>query len=167
MVQGRLIGASFLLAMSASLAAFPPSEPRGTEMRSLLDDLAPDATAHAPRSAGIWHYLVSLVSSPEESERCASTSLKTLAAAEIDFRGCDGGWNHVADFWTADIAGLYAMTSKEAPANDRTGCHVNDFWTADIVGLYTLTSASGVVDPNDPTIKLIELSIASADEEDP
>jgi hypothetical protein len=95
--------------MSAALAAFPPSEPRGTEMRSLLDDLTP-----AP-------------------------SLKDLAAASRDFRGCGGGdWNHVADFWTADVVGLYA-----------------------------LTSAAGVDDPNDPAIKLIEISVASADAEDP
>jgi len=91
MVQSRLIRALFLLSISAALAAFPPSEPRGPELRSLLDDLAP-----AP-------------------------SLKDLAAAARDYRGCDGGWNVVADFWTADIAGLYEMTSKEAPAKERDG----------------------------------------------
>src|SRR6185503_336173 len=63
MVQSRLIRARFLLSISAALAAFPPSEPRGPELRSLLDDLAP-----AP-------------------------SLKDLAAAARDYRGCDGGWN--------------------------------------------------------------------------
>jgi hypothetical protein len=126
--------------MFAALAAISPSEPRGTEMRSLLDDLTP-----AP-------------------------SLKELAAASRDFRGCDGSGEHVADFWTADVAGLYQRKSVElsdARANDRTGCHVNDFWTVDVVGLYTLTSAAGVDDPNDPAIKLIELSVASAEAEDP
>src|SRR6185295_8162746 len=44
--------------------------------------------------------------------------------------------------------------------------HVNDFWTADIKGLYTMTSAAVSGSSNattDPAIKLIELSIASAD----
>jgi hypothetical protein len=118
-------------------------------MRSLLDDLTP------------------------------LPSLKDLAAATRDFRGCDGGSNHVADFWTADVAGLY-----EPPANDVHGCHVNDFWTANVVGLYTLTSAAVSADDRDwcnvvnalprgrmpdldETIRLIELSVASADTEDP
>jgi len=43
---------------------------------------------------------------------------------------------------------------------------VNDFWTADVAGLYTMTSAA-VDDPTDPTITLIEVSVASAESEDP
>jgi hypothetical protein len=101
------------------------------------------------------------------SERCASVSLRTLATAESDFRGCGGEWIHVDDFWTADITGLYTMTSAalqpsgpptvEDRSNDRDGCHVNDFWTAEVRGLYTLTGRA------DSAIKLIELSVASAD----
>ena len=45
-------------------------------------------------------------------------------------------------------------------ANDRDWCHVDDFWTVN-VGLYNPS-----VDP-DASIKLIELSVASADQEDP
>jgi prepilin-type N-terminal cleavage/methylation domain-containing protein len=67
-----------------------------------------------------------------------STSLKTLASAEADFR-----------------------------SNDRDCNHANDFWTADVKGLYTMTNAAVVGGtPNsttDPSIKLIELSVASAD----
>ena len=71
------------------------------------------------------------------SERCASDSLRTQTEAEADFR-----------------------------ANDRDWCNVNDFWTSG-VGLYTMTSSS--VSPAESelqTIKLIELSIASADEQE-
>jgi len=72
------------------------------------------------------------------SERNASTSLKTLSSAEADFRANDRDWNHVNDFWTANVSGLYTMTStavKGAEANSTS----------------------------DPSIKLIELSVASAD----
>ena len=79
-----------------------------------------------------------LSSQRASNERNASTSLKTLASAEADFR-----------------------------ANDREGNHVNDFWTANVAGLYTLTNAAipGATanTSTDPAIKLIELSVASAD----
>jgi prepilin-type N-terminal cleavage/methylation domain-containing protein len=70
-------------------------------------------------------------------ERNAATSLKTLCIAQHDFR-----------------------------ANDREGNHVNDFWTADVKGLYTLTNAQipgAAGGTTDPPIRLIELSIAVAD----
>jgi type II secretory pathway pseudopilin PulG len=70
-------------------------------------------------------------------EREASTALKTLTSAEADFR-----------------------------ANDRDGNHVNDFWTADVKGLYTMTSAEvrgAGTSPKDPPIRLIELQTAAAD----
>jgi type II secretory pathway pseudopilin PulG len=79
-----------------------------------------------------------LISTQRSSyERGASTSMKTLAVAEADFR-----------------------------TNDRDGNGVNDFWTYDMKGLYTLTNcavpgrAGGTVDP---PIRLIELSLACAD----
>ena len=71
------------------------------------------------------------------NERNASTSLKTLTAAEADFRANDRDWNHVSDFWTADVKGLYTMTSAAVASNSNS--------------------------TTDPAIKLIELSIASAD----
>jgi prepilin-type N-terminal cleavage/methylation domain-containing protein len=79
-----------------------------------------------------------LSSQRASNERNASTSLKTLSSAEADFRANDRDWNHVNDFWTANIAGLYTMTNSAvagATANSTT----------------------------DPSIKLIELSVASAD----
>ncbi|HLY09687.1 MAG TPA: hypothetical protein VKW04_10325 [Planctomycetota bacterium] len=66
------------------------------------------------------------------NERNASTSLKTIAAAQFDFRSGDRDWNDLKDFWRKDIAGLYALH----PAADLTRT----------------------------PIKLIELSVASADD---
>src|SRR5262245_26559596 len=79
-----------------------------------------------------------LSSQRASNERNASTSLKTLTSAEADFRSNDRDGNHVNDFWTANVAGLYTMTSG------------------------AITSAT----PNnttDPSIKLVELSLASAE----
>jgi hypothetical protein len=41
--------------------------------------------------------------------RNASSSLKTIAAAQADFRGNDRDWNHENDYWRADIAGFYGL----------------------------------------------------------
>jgi hypothetical protein len=71
------------------------------------------------------------------NERNTSTSLKTLSSAEADFRANDRDWNHVNDFWTGDVKGLYTMTS------------------AKVRGAGSL--------PDDPPIKLIEVSVAAAD----
>jgi type II secretory pathway pseudopilin PulG len=71
-------------------------------------------------------------------ERSAATCLKTLATAEADFRANDRDWNHVNDYWTGDVKGLYTMTAAAVRGNAGT----------------TTT---------DPSIKLIELSVASAD----
>ena len=72
------------------------------------------------------------------NERNAATMLKMLTAAEADFR-----------------------------TNDRDGNGVNDFWTADVKGLYTMTSAAvrgaNPNNPRDPSLKLIELPLAAAD----
>lgn len=79
-----------------------------------------------------------LSSQRASNERNASTSLKTLTAAEADFRANDRDVNHVNDFWTFNVHGLYTMTSGAIPGG-------------------TPNSTT------DPSIKLIELSIASAD----
>src|SRR5437762_14334198 len=82
-----------------------------------------------------------LSSGRSSNEMNARHSMKTLSSAEADFR-----------------------------ANDRDGNHVNDFWTGDVKGLYTMTSASvpgaRIDDTTDPPLKLIELSIACADVDD-
>jgi prepilin-type N-terminal cleavage/methylation domain-containing protein len=79
-----------------------------------------------------------LSSQRASNERNASTSLKTLTSAQADFRSNDRDGNHVNDFWTANVAGLYTMTNAFIP-----GAPANS--------------------PTDPSIKLIELSLASAD----
>ena len=43
------------------------------------------------------------------NERNASASLKTMATANTDFRSNDRDGNHINDFWTADVAGLYTI----------------------------------------------------------
>src|SRR5213595_925662 len=78
-----------------------------------------------------------LSSQRASNERNASTTLKTLTSAEADFRANDRDGNKVADFWTGDVKGLYTMTS------------------AAVIGNTNSTT--------DPAIKLIELSVASAD----
>jgi hypothetical protein len=47
------------------------------------------------------------------NERNGSTTLKTICTAEADFRANDRDWNHVNDFWTADVAGLYTCKNAE------------------------------------------------------
>jgi prepilin-type N-terminal cleavage/methylation domain-containing protein len=79
-----------------------------------------------------------LSSQRASNERNASTSLKTITSAQADFRSNDRDGNHVNDFWTANVAGLYTMTNSAVTGN-------------------TANSTT------DPAIKLIELSLASAD----
>jgi hypothetical protein len=67
------------------------------------------------------------------NDRCASSSIKTLATAEADFR-----------------------------ANDRDGNHINDYWTGDVAGLYCIAPGADGPDRAN-AIKLIEISMASAD----
>src|SRR5262245_14151844 len=74
-------------------------------------------------------------------ERNSATSLKTLASAEADFRANDRDWNHVNDFWTGNVSGLYTVTSAAIKGAE-----------------YPSTT--------DMSIKLIELSVASADADD-
>src|SRR6185436_9021815 len=79
-----------------------------------------------------------LISTQRSSyERGASTSMKTIAVAESDFRTNDRDGNHVIDFWTADVKGLYTMTNSEVSGN-----------------------SGGTTDA---PVRLIELTLAAAD----
>jgi prepilin-type N-terminal cleavage/methylation domain-containing protein len=79
-----------------------------------------------------------LLSSQRSSyERNASTSLKTICVAQADFKTNDRDSNKIPDFWTADLKGLYTLTS-----------------------LTTAGNAGGTVDP---PLRLIDLSLAAAD----
>jgi hypothetical protein len=46
--------------------------------------------------------------------RNASSTLKTIAAAQADFRANDRDGNHVNDYWRSDIAGLYTVEVEGA-----------------------------------------------------
>ena len=81
-----------------------------------------------------------LSSSRSSNDRNASFTLKTIAAAEADFRGNDRDGNKINDFWTADVKGLYTVTSAAVRGAPKEG------WNAE-----------------DPAIRLIELSVAAAD----
>ena len=71
---------------------------------------------------GVAHQAGWLIRSPESltrgegSERNASSSLKTIASAQADFRGNDRDGNGKNDFWRGDIAGLFAL--KPAGSNE-------------------------------------------------
>jgi prepilin-type N-terminal cleavage/methylation domain-containing protein len=107
-------------------------KPRGFTLIELMIVIAIIAIIAAIAIPGL------LSSQRASNERNASSSLKTLAIAESDFR-----------------------------ANDREGNRVNDFWTGNVSALYTLTNAAipggAVINSTDPPMKLIELSLASAD----
>jgi general secretion pathway protein G len=45
-------------------------------------------------------------------ERLAAAALKSLTSAQADFRANDRDNNHVNDFWTGDVAGLYTMVPR-------------------------------------------------------
>jgi hypothetical protein len=79
-----------------------------------------------------WAYVYGGCSSGRSNERNGSTFLRTIVAAQYDYRD-----------------------------NDRDGNQTKDFWRADVAGLYTEHLAC---DPAEPAMKLIELSIAAADE---
>ena len=50
------------------------------------------------------------------NERCAMTTLKTLASAQADFRANDRDLDGVNQFWRGDVAGLYALSPRGGPA---------------------------------------------------
>jgi hypothetical protein len=92
----------------------------------------PDLSNFGPR----WSPFSSQRTSPE---RNPSTSLKTIAAAQADFRANDRGGDGMNRFWRGDVAGLYTIVPKNAAGRNSAG-------------------------PGTDAIKLIELSVASSDD---
>lgn len=45
----------------------------------------------------------------DANERTASATLKTFATAQADFRANDRDGNLIADYWSADVSGLYRI----------------------------------------------------------
>lgn len=52
--------------------------------------------------------------SPESNARSAAALLKAVASAQADFRFNDRDGNGVQEYWRADIAGLYGLSSKDS-----------------------------------------------------
>jgi hypothetical protein len=118
----------------------------------LEEDSMDDAPAFGPRRSSLVQWVVILgvlvtvaalaipglfVSGRASNDRREWNRIKALTSAETDFRANDRDWNHVNDYWTGDVKGLYTLTSSAVPG---------------VGGL-----------PDDPPIKLIELSVAAAD----
>jgi hypothetical protein len=76
-------------------------EKRDTIMREVMEKYAPEMAKEMGRSQ------------VASNERNASTSLKTVATAEADFRANDRDWNHVNDFWVADVSGLWRILTND------------------------------------------------------
>lgn len=74
-----------------------------TIMREVMEKHAPELAAEMGRAQ--------LAS----NERNASATLKTLAAAEADFRANDRDQNHENDFWVADVSGLFRVDAGDGP----------------------------------------------------
>jgi hypothetical protein len=62
--------------------------------------------------AGLVTY-VGLSGAAASNERNGSTTLKTFASAQADFRANDRDGNKIQDFWTGDVAGLYLLKSAD------------------------------------------------------
>lgn len=72
-----------------------------TKMGKIMTEVA---KKYAPKAAA------EMVSAQKSSnERNASTTLKTFASAQADFRANDRDGNRVNDFWSADVSGLYRI----------------------------------------------------------
>jgi len=66
-------------------------------MREIMEKYAPEMAEQFNRAQTMVN------------ERNASATLKMLATAEADFRANDRDWNHVNDFWVADVSGLWRI----------------------------------------------------------
>lgn len=56
----------------------------------------------------------------DANERNASSTLKTFATAQAWFRSGDADCNNMRDFWTGDVAGLYAIDNTSTGAGKPT-----------------------------------------------
>jgi hypothetical protein len=109
MSLGRFASAALLIA-----ALVLPVHAQDDKKR--IEDLEKKVAELSQRVKELEDYLAQLkamtakamaVSQVASNERNASTSLKTLATAEADFRANDRDVNHVNDFWVGDVSGLY------------------------------------------------------------
>ncbi len=90
-----------------------------------------------PDFAGFIRRVNPLSSQRTSCERNSSTCLKTITSAQADFRANDRDGDGINQFWRGDIAGLYTLVPGNQPEM------VGGYWNS---------------------IKLIELSVAAADD---
>src|SRR5262245_3523532 len=150
--ETALCSATFGLLLSLRLrrAIPPPAAPLAEDLpafHALLKVAAPIVFL----LAGLFSMATPLIFSTGRnySERYSSSSIRTMASAEADFRANDRDWNHFNDFWTGDVAGLYGIVPAKLTDEEKERYKTLSFLMPD----------------NDGTtpIKLIELSTALAD----
>jgi hypothetical protein len=73
-----------------------------------------------------------------ENEQAASIAIKSLSVAEADFRANDRDWNHVNDFWTGDVAGLYYVRPNDGTNAPEIGLIPREVAEADAAPLKAL-----------------------------
>lgn len=76
-----------------------------------------------------------------QNEREASAALKGLPRAEADFRANDRDWNHVNDFWTGDVAGLFYVRPNSGENSPEIALIPRAVAEADAKPLKALTSS--------------------------
>jgi hypothetical protein len=98
---------------SAPLPSGPPSRSNATAAAVLV--------AAVVLAGGVfmgWQYFERRTL--EENERMAPAALKTLSAANADFRSNDRDGNGINDFWTGDVAGLYSLGAPVGPGRSES-----------------------------------------------
>jgi uncharacterized coiled-coil protein SlyX len=119
MIARSFTAAAFLLALLLPRAAAPGSagaaEARQDQQKR-IDELEKQVAELSRRVKELEDYLAQLkamgaramtVGMVAANERNAAATIKTIAAAEADFRANDRDVNHVNDFWVGDVSGLY------------------------------------------------------------
>ena len=59
------------------------------------------------KTLSLW--AIALLPQADVNERTAAATLKTFAAAQVDFRSNDRDGNLVNDYWAADVSGFYRI----------------------------------------------------------
>ncbi len=108
----RSLGEAVVPLLEARLKGEQDVETAG-RLRTILRSI-PRSSAPWRRELAALTTYVGTTGAISSNERNASASLKTLASAQADFRANDRDGNQINDFWTGDVAGLYALQ----PAGD-------------------------------------------------
>jgi len=93
-----------------------------------------------------------LQSQRASNERNASASLKTMATAEADFRSNDRDGNHVNDYWTRDVTGLFTAFPPASTTASAIKLVDRSIATADAINYAPI--AAGAANPGTDPISL-------------